>query len=116
MSGDIFFNMLYNRCFIIENGSVRFAVRLTPNAALDTVDDIIEDAEGKILLKARVRAVPEKGKANKALIKLLAKQWRLPASSFELLSGETSRIKIIRISGDTAQIINAIYHGYTANL
>ncbi len=101
--------MLYSRCFIEEKDGIRFAVRLTPNAGSDAIEEIAEDTEGKAFLKARVRAVPEKGKANKALIKLLAKHWRIPASSFEILSGETSRIKIIRISGDTVQIKNAIY-------
>jgi len=58
------------------------------------------DAEGKSYLKARVSAVAEKGKANKALIALVAKSLGVAKSSVSLTSGETSRKKILRIDGD----------------
>jgi uncharacterized protein YggU (UPF0235/DUF167 family) len=44
--------------------------------------------------------VPEDGKANKALILLLADTLRLPKSSISIVSGETARKKILRIDGD----------------
>ncbi len=48
-------------------------------------------------LKVRLRAVPEKGKANAALLKFLAEEWNLPAASLTLVSGESSRHKKVRI-------------------
>lgn len=51
-------------------------------------------------LKARVSAAPEGGKANKALIVLLAKKFGLSKSAISLLSGETARKKILRIDAD----------------
>ncbi|MCQ2002970.1 DUF167 domain-containing protein [Rhizobium sp. NRK18] len=75
-------------------------VRLTPNAGRDTVEGIETDAAGETYLKARVTAVPEKGKANKALIALLAKTLSIPKSSISVQGGETARKKILRIDGD----------------
>ena len=65
-------------------------------AALEPADDA---------LKAQVTAPPEDGKANAALIALLAEQWRLPKSSFDVIKGETSRAKTVRVSGEPAAIV-----------
>ncbi|GGE01154.1 UPF0235 protein [Rhizobium anhuiense] len=79
---------------------LRLAVRLTPNGGRDAIDGIEADGEGEALLKARVTSVPEKGKANKALILLIAQSLRIPKSSVSFVSGETARKKILRIDGD----------------
>jgi uncharacterized protein len=79
---------------------VRLTVRLTPNGGRDAIDGIETDAEGQAYLKARVAAVPENGKANKALIALLSKTLRIPKSAVGFISGETARKKILRIDGD----------------
>jgi len=52
------------------------------------------------VLKARVTAAPEKGKANASLVELLAERLKIPKSAIEIASGETSRVKSIRITGD----------------
>ncbi|MGK6313287.1 DUF167 domain-containing protein [Neorhizobium sp. DT-125] len=79
---------------------VRLAVRLTPSAGRNCVDGIGTAADGETFLKARVTAVPEDGKANKALVLLIAGTLRLPKSSISIISGETARKKILRIDGD----------------
>ena len=53
-----------------------------------------------VVLKASVTAVPEKGKANSALIKLLSKEWKLAKSNFKVISGETDRNKTLLLKGD----------------
>jgi uncharacterized protein (TIGR00251 family) len=78
----------------------RLTVRLTPNGGRDAVDGSAQGADGALMLKARVSAPPEGGKANKALIALLAKSLRLPRTSIEIVSGETSRTKNLRIAVD----------------
>jgi len=72
---------------------MRLAVRLTPNAGRNAVEGLETAADGETFLKARVTAVPENGKANKALIALLADVLRLPKSSMSFISGETARKK-----------------------
>jgi uncharacterized protein (TIGR00251 family) len=79
---------------------LRLSVRLKPNGGRDAIDGMEVGADGEAHLKARVSAVPEKGKANKALIALLAKELRIPKSTVSLLSGDTARKKILRIDGD----------------
>ncbi len=79
---------------------IRLSVRLTPNGGRDAIDGIETGADGEAYLKARVSAVPEKGKANQALVVLLAKKLGVSKSSVAVLSGETARKKILRIDGD----------------
>lgn len=75
-------------------------MRLTPNAGRDEIAGLGEDADGNTHLKARVTAIPEKGKANKALTALLSKRLRVPKGSIFIVSGETSRVKTVEIKGD----------------
>ncbi|WP_346892483.1 DUF167 family protein [uncultured Roseibium sp.] len=83
-------------------------VRLTPKSSKDGIDGIDHLADGRCVLKARVRAVPEKGAANVALIKLVAKAVGLPKSAVDLESGSTSRIKTLRLSGDADRLSTAL--------
>lgn len=76
------------------------ALRLTPAASIDAVDGLFEDAAGIVRLKARVRAVAEDNKANRAIEKLFAKLLRIGKSNVRVISGATSRSKTIRIDGD----------------
>lgn len=61
-----------------------------------------------VRLKARVRAVPENGKANRAIEKLIAKRLKIAKSTVSVVSGETSRNKTIRIDGETDDLVAAI--------
>jgi len=87
---------------------IRLTVRLTPNASRDGVEGVEQSADGDVFLKVRVTAVPEDGKANKALIQLLAKALRIPKSSISFVSGETARKKILRIEGDPEDVISKV--------
>ena len=82
-------------------------IRLTPKGGRDAIDGIETRSDGKAVLKARVRAVPEDGKANAALLKLIAKAFDLSAAHVTLEAGATSRIKTLKIAGDTAKLITA---------
>jgi uncharacterized protein (TIGR00251 family) len=79
---------------------VTVSVRLTPKASVNRIQGLIADAGGGMVLKTAVTAVPEKGKANAALIKLLAKAWALPKTSLTVISGVTDRNKVLHIEGD----------------
>ena len=90
------------------DGAVELAVRLTPSASVDGIDGLVEDAAGMVRLKARVRAVPENGKANRAIEKLIAKRLKIAKSTVSVVSGETSRNKTIRIDGETDDLVTAL--------
>jgi uncharacterized protein (TIGR00251 family) len=89
-----------NKPYNLHLDHLRLSIRLTPNGGRDSIEGMEVDAEGHAYLKARVSAVPEDGKANKALISLLSKKLRVPKSSISLVTGETARKKILRIEGD----------------
>jgi uncharacterized protein (TIGR00251 family) len=74
-------------------------VRLTPGASADRIDGWDVDAEGRPVLKVRVRARPIEGEANEALIKLLAKALGVPKSAVVLQRGGQSRTKMIEVEG-----------------
>ncbi|MDF1769089.1 DUF167 family protein [Maricaulis sp.] len=80
--------------------AVTLHVRLTPNASRDDVEAWRTDAAGRGHLTARVRAIPENGKANAALIALLAKQLSIPKRDIDVIRGATSRLKTVRIAAE----------------
>ncbi|NCC21156.1 MAG: DUF167 domain-containing protein [Alphaproteobacteria bacterium] len=77
-----------------------FRVKLTPKATRNEVGQWIADEHAGSILKVSVTAVPEKGKANKALIALLAKTWKIPKSALEIATGETARLKTLRVASE----------------
>jgi uncharacterized protein (TIGR00251 family) len=87
---------------------LRVSVRLTPRARADRIDGIVADAEGKPVLKVAVTAPPEKGRANAALIALLAKTWRLPKTSLAIAAGAESRRKSVTIAGDPNELMKQL--------
>jgi len=90
--------------FRLLRDRVQFQVRLTPKGGRDAIEGWSQGADGRSHLKARVRVAPEDGKANAALLALLAKELDIAKSAFALVSGETSRLKTIAVTGDTARI------------
>lgn len=83
-----------------ERDGITLFVRLTPKSAKDAVEGVEATDDGRAHLKARVRAVPEDGKANAALEKLLAKWLGIAARDVCIGAGATSRLKQVMISGD----------------
>ena len=75
-------------------------VRLTPRAGADRVDGVVAAPEGGKVLKVSVTAPPAEGRANEALLRLLAREWRLPRRDLALVSGAKSRDKLVHITGD----------------
>ncbi len=75
----------------------KITVNLTPGAKRNEITGWEEDLFGERTLKVKVTAIPEKGKANQALIKLLSKQWHIPKSSITILRGQTNRTKLIEV-------------------
>lgn len=78
-------------------------VRLTPKASRNEIRGWAADAGGKPVLKVSVTAVPEKGKANDALVALLAREWGIPKRNIVITHGGIDRNKTLLIkdfSGD----------------
>jgi uncharacterized protein (TIGR00251 family) len=82
-------------------------VRLTPKSSRDAIEGL-EDFGGETVLKARVRALPEAGRANAALTKLIAAWLELPSSRVSMAQGTKSRVKHIAIEGDASELARLI--------
>lgn len=82
-------------------------VRLTPKSARDDIVGVVA-FDGQPVLKARVRALPEDGRANAAVQKLIAKWLGVPQSSVKVIQGGKSRLKQIAVDGDGAALTTLI--------
>lgn len=92
-----------------KNG-IDLRVRLNPGAGANRIENAQVGADGNVFLKCAVTQIAEDGKANKALIALLAKEWKLAKSCFEVRRPTTSRNKVLSLDGDSkalAQMLDA---------
>lgn len=80
-------------------------MRLAPKASANRVTGLKGGTDGTAALAVQVTAVPEGGKANAALIKLLAKAWKLPKTAVSVASGATDRNKVLFIEGDPETLL-----------
>jgi hypothetical protein len=79
-------------------------VRITPNGGRNAIAGVEIRDDGTAVLRIRVSAVPDKGKANEAVVALLAKALGVPKSAVSVVSGETSRLKTLAVAGDGVAI------------
>lgn len=87
-------------CYRTTPDGLTLRVRVTPNAGRDQIDGVEIRDDGEAVLRVRVAAVPDKGKANTAVVALLAKALRVPKSAISVVAGDTSRVKTLEIIGD----------------
>jgi uncharacterized protein len=81
-----------------EGDAIVFRVRLTPRGGRDAIDGWGVGADGSRHLKARVAVPPEGGRANTALIALLAKSLRIPKAKVAIVAGHAARLKTMSIA------------------
>jgi uncharacterized protein len=91
-----------------DDGGGLLFIRLTPKSARAGIAGLYTAVDRKLSLQVKVRAQPEKGKANEAAIELLAKALGLPKRAFAIIAGETDRLKTVRIAADPSTIIQRL--------
>jgi uncharacterized protein (TIGR00251 family) len=79
---------------------ISVALRVTPRGGRDDIDGVETLANGRTVIKVRVRSIADGGEANRAVTELLAKALRVPKGKVRVLSGATSRLKQIAVDGD----------------
>jgi uncharacterized protein len=87
---------------------ISVALRVTPRGGRDEIDGLETLADGRKVVKVRVRAIAEGGAANRAVTELLAKALGVPKGKLQVLSGTTSRLKQIAVDGDPARLGEAL--------
>lgn len=83
-------------------------VRVRPRASRGRIEGVVVAADGTRRLKVSVTAAPEGGKANRAVVALLAKAWKLPKTAFSIAAGSRARNKTVRITGAAPSILSGI--------
>ena len=87
---------------------ISVALRVTPRGGRDDIDGLETLADGRTVLKVRVRAIADGGEANRAVTGLLAKVLGVPKAKVRIQSGTTSRLKQIAVDGDPARLGDAL--------
>jgi uncharacterized protein (TIGR00251 family) len=91
--------------FTAASNGVRVRVRLTPRASASRLVGIAPAPDGRVALKVMVTSAAEDGKANAALIALLACAWRVAKSDISIVSGASDRRKMIHVAGTASQLL-----------
>jgi uncharacterized protein YggU (UPF0235/DUF167 family) len=85
-------------------GGIEIAVRLTPRGGAERIDGTVLDAAGRPWLAVRVTPPAEGGKANAALVRLIAKRLGVAPGAVTLVSGAGARQKRLRVAGEPAAL------------
>ena len=92
----------------VTDDGVRVAIRLSPRARADHLVAVAAAAEGGHLLKATVTAPAETGRANEALLQLLARAWHVHRRDLSIIAGSTSRNKVVHVAGDPQRLVEQV--------
>ena len=83
-------------------GGIVFTAKIVPGSSRTVVAGTLGD-----MIKIRVAAAPEKGKANECLVAYLAQQLGVKKNAIEILSGHTNPVKQVRVAGiSAAKLLN----------
>jgi uncharacterized protein (TIGR00251 family) len=87
---------------------VRLRLKVAPKAKRNGIGAWLDELDGGKALKVAVTAAPEDGKANAAVVALLAKEWGVAKSAISVVAGATDRRKIVEIRGQSAELMQRL--------
>jgi len=85
-------------------GGLEVRLRVTPRGGRDALEGVETLADGRQILRVRVRAAPVDGAANDAVRRVVAGALGRPASAVTLAAGAAARVKTVRIAGEPAAL------------
>ena len=85
--------------------------KVRANAMCNKIGNYI-NIDGKQYLQINIQAIPADGKANKAIIDFLSKEWKISKSNFEITRGSTNNFKAITIKNTDSSYLNSILKHY----
>jgi uncharacterized protein (TIGR00251 family) len=86
-----------------EPGGIVLAVKAAPKSSRDAILGVMDTPQGPAL-KVAVTAAPDRGKANAAVIELIANAFGVPKSAVTVIAGATDRSKLLRVAGEPAAL------------
>jgi uncharacterized protein (TIGR00251 family) len=94
--------------FQASPAGVRVRLKVTPKAKRNQFGGLLDEPDGGKALKVGVTAAPEGGKANEALVALMAKEWGVAKSAISVVSGATERRKLVEIRGPSQDLLSRL--------
>ena len=94
--------------FTVASDGIRVRVRVTPRASASRLVGLVAAADGSVALKVMVTSAAADGKANAALIALLARAWRVAKSDVSIVAGAADRRKTIHVAGTPVRLLPAL--------
>src|SRR6201995_5739872 len=91
-----------------STAGISVALRVTPRGGRDDSDGVETLANGRSVVKVRVRAIAEGGEANRAVMELLARDLGVSKAKVRMMSGTTSRLKQVAVDGDPKKLGDAL--------
>ena len=82
------------------DGGVVFAAKIVPSSSKTTISGILDG-----MMKIKISAAPEKGKANQCLVNFLAKQLGVKKKAISIISGQTNPVKSVQVLGISAETL-----------
>ena len=95
-------------CYRATASGLVVHLRVTPNAGVDRIEGIETRDDGQAVLRLRVKAVPDKGKANAGAAALLANALGVAKGKVHVIAGETARLKTVAVDGDSGELIGRL--------
>lgn len=92
--------MMISPYYQTEKTGTKIHLKVTANTSKNEICGVVADTNGQQLLKIKVTAIAQNGKANKILLKFLSKEWGISANNITIIAGKTSRRKIILVEGN----------------
>jgi hypothetical protein len=94
--------------FAASAAGVRVRLKVTPKAKRNQFGGLLDEPDGGQALKISVTTAPEDGKANAAVIALLAKEWSVAKSAISVVTGATDRRKLVEIRGPSQELLTKL--------
>lgn len=82
------------------DGGVVFVAKVVPGSSRTTISGMLDG-----MLKIKISAAPERGKANQSLVEFLAKRLGVKKNAVSIVSGKTSQVKSIQVLGVSAELL-----------
>jgi uncharacterized protein (TIGR00251 family) len=84
---------------------VRVRLKVAPKSKREQIVGLLDEPDGGRALKVAVTAAPESGRANAAVIALLAREWGVAKSAIWVVTGATDRRKLVEIRGPSQELL-----------
>lgn len=86
-----------NKKILADKKELYLAFKVHPSSSKTSVKEMILSEDGEFI-KIDIAAAPERGKANRELIRFLAEEFKIKSENIKIISGASDKIKLIKIT------------------